>query len=142
MNRAVRRSPFSVAALSLSILAVANGCASPKATSFDAGSNTGQTALSIRNDNWQDVRVYMVQSTGSEVVRLATVSAVSSMRVPIEGRVLQEIRNRGTLRLLLRPIGSRASHRTQEVVVRPGDELSLSVANLLSLSTLYVSRRY
>ena len=141
MSESPRRSPFRVAVLSLSILAVGNGCGS-KATSFDAGSNPRETELSIRNANWQDVRVYMIPATGSEVVRLATVNSASSVRVAIQGRVLQEIRNRGTLRLLVRPIGTRASHRTQEVLVRPGDELLLSVANQLSLSTFFVTRRY
>lgn len=125
--------------LVLSPLAGAVGCAQ-QATSFDTGVQAEQTTLSVRNDHWQDVRVYLITAVGSETVRLGTVSAASSARIPITGRMLQEIRNRGSVRLQLRPLGSRSSYTTDAVLVQPGDEMLLSVTNHLALTTFYVRR--
>ncbi len=140
MNRLKRLPSSIVCVLTLSSLAGAMGCAKQQATSFDTGVHAEQTALSIRNNNWQDVRVYLVTSSGRESVRLGTVSAASSARIPITGHMLQEIRNRGSVRLQLRPLGSRSSYTTEDIIVQPGDEVRLSVANQLSLTTVYVMR--
>ncbi len=126
------------AVLSLSILAAA-GC-STKTTSFDSGISASETALWVRNDSWQDVRIYLVSSVGVTSVRIGTVPAASSARIRVRGRLLQEIRNRGSVRLALRPIGSRASYVTEAVMVQLGDEIRLSVANQLSFSTVIVGR--
>ena len=141
MNR-LKRLPNSIAhVLTLSALAGTMGCARQQATSFDTGVHSQEeTALSIRNNNWQDVRVYLVTSSGRESTRLGTVSAASSARIPITGHLLQEIRNRGSVRFQLRPLGSRSSYTTQEIIVQPGDQMRLSVANQLRLTTVYVMR--
>ncbi len=140
MLTASRLPTFRAATLSLSFLTVVSGC-STRATSFDTGIHARPTALRIRNDNWQDVRVYMINGSGVATVRVGTVSAVSSARIRLKGSVLREIRSRGSIRLLLRPFGSRAGFVTQVVLVQPGDEIRLTVANQLTLSTLFVARR-
>ena len=128
-------------ALAAGAVGAVTGCAQ-QATSFETGIHTEQTALRIRNDNWLDVRVYLVSDTGARAVRVGTVSAASSSVIRLRGRVLQEIRNRGTVRFLLRPIGSRASYTTQAILVHPGDQIRLSVANQLAMSTFFVTRPY
>lgn len=127
--------------LSTGVGAAVTGCAQ-QATSFETGIHREQTALRIRNDNWLDVRVYLVSESGAAGVRVGTVSAASSSVIRLRGRALQEIRNRGTVRFRLRPIGSRASYTTQAMLVHPGDQIQLSVANQLALSTFFVTRPY
>ena len=117
------------------------GCAS-RATSFDTGVETERAALRVRNDNWHDVRIYIATEFGQATVRVATVPASSSAVIRLRGRVLHEIRTRGTVRFLIRPLGSRASYTTHAVLVGPGDEMRLNVSNQLSLTTLYIGSRY
>ncbi len=126
-------------ALSTGVGAAVTGCAQ-QATSFETGIRAEQTALRIRNDNWLDVKVYLVSESGASPVRVGTVSAASSSVIRLRGPVLQEIRNRGTVRFLIRPIGSRASYTTQAMLVHPGDQMQLSVANRLTFSTVFVTR--
>lgn len=127
--------------LSTGVAVAVTGCAQ-QATSFETGIRTEQTALRIRNDNWLDVRVYVVSESGAAAVRVGTVSAASSSVMRLRGRVLQEIRNRGSVRFLLRPLGSRASYTTPPILVQPGDQIQLSVANRLGFSTFFVTRPY
>ena len=127
--------------LSAVVVVAVTGCAQ-QATSFETGIHREQTALRIRNDNWLDVRVYLVSESGGAVVRVGTVSAASSSVIRLRGRALQEIRNRGSVRFLLRPIGSRATYTTLAIIVHPGDQMRLSVANQLALSTFFVTRPY
>lgn len=139
MPTASRFPTLRAAALSLSLLTMVSGCSS-RATSFDTDIPARQTALRIRNDSWQDIRIYMITGTGVATVRVGTVSAVSSARIRLKGSVLREIRSRGSIRFLVRPLGSRADFATQAILVQPGDEIRLTVANQLSLSTLFVAR--
>ena len=140
MHTASRVTRLRAVALSVGFITVVTGC-SQRATSFDTNIPARQTALRIRNDSWQDVRVYMTTGTGVATVRLGTVSAASTERIRLKGSVLQQVRSRGSIRLMLRPLGSRAGFATQAVFVQPGDEIRLTVANQLTLSTLFVARR-
>ncbi len=128
-------------ALSSGVGAAVTGCAQ-QATSFETGIHTVQTTLRVRNDNWSDVKVYVVSESGASAVRVGTVSAASSSVIRLRGRVLQEIRARGSVRFLLRPFGSRASYTTPAMLVSLGDQIQLSVANRLAFSTLFVTRPY
>ncbi len=140
MRTAPRFPTLRAAALSVSFLTVVTGCSS-RATSFDTDIAARQTALRISNNSFQDIRVYMITETGVATVRVGTVSAASSERIRLKGSALREIRSRGSIRLLLRPLGSRAGFATQAVFVQPGDEIRLTVANQITLSTLFVARR-
>ena len=133
--------PLLGVALSAGVAVAPTGCAQ-QATSFETGIHREQTALRIRNDNWLDVRVYLVSESGAAPIRVGTVSSVSTSVIRLRGRVLHEIRNRGTVRFLLRPIGSRASYTTQPMLVNPGDQIQLSVASRLVYSTSFVTRPY
>ncbi len=126
-------------ALSSGFVVVVTGCAQ-QATSLGTGIHTEQTTLRIRNDNWQDVRVYLVFESGGAPVRVGTVTAVSSSVIRLRPPVLQEIHSRGSARFLLRPFGSRASYTTPAILVQPGDQIQLSVANHLALSAFFITR--
>ncbi len=126
-------------ALSTGVVMAVTGCAQ-QATSSETGIRREQTALRIRNDNWLDVRVYLAFESGAAAVGLGTVTAASSSVIRLRGRALQEIRSGGLVRFLVRPIGSRANYTTQAMLVHPGDQIQLSVANRLAFSTFFVTR--
>lgn len=128
-------------ALAIVLAAAAmSGCATNTAP-LDRGLRAPATAIRIRNDNWQDVRVYLLPANGGVPVRLATVGSMNSAVIPIRGAIAAEAWSRGSVQLLLRPIGTRSSFTTPAVFVTPGDVMRLTVANQLTFSSLTVVRR-
>jgi hypothetical protein len=117
-----------------------SGCATTRAPS-DRGLRAQATAIRIRNDNWQDVRVYLLRANGGPPVRLATVGSMSSAVIRFRGAIAAEAWSRGSIQLLLRPIGTRSSFTTPAVFVGPGDVMRLTVANQLTLSTVFIDNR-
>ncbi len=118
--------------------AATTGCAT-KGTSPSRGVEPHQqTAVSIRNDNCSDMKVYLVDGSGGMPVRLGTVTSMSTLRIPLRGAVASQLRLEGSLRFQIRPLGSRSSYLTDPLVMSPGDVLHLTVANQLRLSTLVV----
>ena len=97
-----------------------------------------QTAVRIRNNNWSDVKVYMVPASGGRPVRLGTVTSMTTLRIPLREAVASELNREGSLRFLIRPLGSRSSYTTHSVTMTPGDVMSLTVATQLRFSTLVV----
>ena len=93
-------------------------------------------SLYVRNDNWHDMRVYFVPDAGGPLVRVGTVRSLNSAVLPLRGRVKSEIRIRGNVRFLLRPLASRDTYLTHYVIVGAGDRIELTVANQLVHSTL------
>ncbi len=116
---------------------VTTGCATGGTLSSRAVADR-QTAVSIRNNNWADVKVYMVPASGARPVRMGTVTSMTTVRIPLRGAVASELNREGSLRFLIRPLGSRSSYTTHSVIMTPGDVMSLTVANQLRLSTLVV----
>ena len=117
--------------------AATTGCATGGTLSSRAVADR-QTAVSIRNNNWADVKVYMVPASGARPVRMGTVTSMTTVRIPLRGAVASELDREGSLRFLIRPLGSRSSYTTHSVIMTPGDVMSLTVANQLRLSTLVV----
>ncbi len=116
------------------------GCATGGTLSSRAVADR-QTAVSIRNNNWADVKVYMVPASGGRPVRLGTVTSMTTLRIPLRGAIAWELNSQGSLHFLIRPLGSRSSYTTHSVIMTPGDVMSLTVANQLRLSTLVVRSR-
>ena len=112
------------------------GCATGGTLSSRAVADR-QTAVSIRNNNWSDVRVYLVRANGS-LVRIGMVTSMMTVRIPLRRALATELQTQGSLRFLIRPLGSRSSYMTHSVIMTPGDVMSLTVANQLWLSTLVV----
>ncbi len=91
-----------------------------------------QTAVTIRNNNWSDVTVYLVQEGGGIPVRLRRVGSFTTERIPLRAR----IRSYGQLQFLIRPFASSTTFTTHSVDLTPGDLLHLTVENYLAHSTL------
>ena len=62
------------------------GCASKGTLSSRGVVPARQTAVRVRNDNWNTVRVYLVREAGS-TVRLATVPSMTTQRIRLRGAV-------------------------------------------------------
>ena len=127
----------------LLLIAVVTGAATTGCATGGTSPSRGvephqQTAVRIRNNNWSDVKVYLVRESGGMPVRLGTVTSMTTLRIPLRGAVASELNTQGSLRFLIRPLGSRSSHTTYSVIVTPGDVMHLTVANQLRFSTLVV----
>ena len=96
------------------------------------------TTLRVRNDNWHDVRIYLVRESGGPPIRVGTFGSLSSAVVQLKGSAIQEVLASGEARFLSRPLASRASFATYAVPVNLGDVIGLRVANNLTFSTLVV----
>ena len=118
--------------------AATTGCATAGGTLSSRAVADRQTAVSIRNDNWSDVKVYLVHASGAMPVRLGTVTSMSTLRIPLRGAVASQLSSQGSLRFEIRPLGSRRGYITHSVFMTAGDVVHLTVANLLRNSTLMV----
>ena len=113
--------------------AVNTGCASGGYPGLDQTVSESQhVVLRVHNNNWHDMRVYVVSEAGHSQ-RVGTVTgmsrAVFRLRAPIAS---------GRTQILLRPIGTRATFVTNTVLVQPGAVAELTVQNQLSLSQLVI----
>ncbi len=118
--------------------AATTGCAT-RGTSLSRGvESRQQTAVRIRNDNWSDVKVYLVHASGAMPVRLGTIMSMTTLRIPLRGAVASQLNSQGSLRFLIRPLGSRSSYMTDSVIMIPGEVVHLTVASHLNDSTLMV----
>lgn len=117
------------------------GCATPGTSPSSGVEPHRQTAVRIRNNNWSDVKVYLVRANGS-LVRVGTVTSMTTLRIPLRRALATELQTHGSLRFLIRPLGNpRGSYLTDPVFITSGDVMSLTVANELWLSTLVVGSR-
>ena len=117
------------------------GCATGGTLSSRAVANR-QTAVSIRNNNWSDVKVYLVRANGGRPVRLGTITSMTTLRIPMRGPVATELHSQGSLRFLISPLGNpRESYTTHSVIMTPGNVMHLTVANQSWLTTLVVRSR-
>lgn len=91
--------------------------------------------ITVRNDNWLDVAVYLVRGTSR--LRIGTVSSTTSrtFRIPLEGI--------GTtpLQVLADPIGENRQYVTDPVVLSPGQRLEVKVGSPLSFSSFAIWNR-
>ncbi len=120
--------------------AATTGCATGSTLSSRAVAER-QTAVRIRNNNWSDVRVYLVRENGGPPVRLGRVTSMTTLRIPLRGAVASELKTQGSLRFLIRPLGNPGQgYLTHSVMMTPGAVMSLTVANRLAQSRILVGR--
>jgi hypothetical protein len=86
--------------------------------------------LRVLNNNWHDMRVYVVSESGRST-RVGMVTGMSRAVLRIRAPLAY-----GSTRVMLRPIGTRATHTTEPVLITPGTNAELVVHNQLSLSHL------
>ncbi len=98
----------------------AEGCARKGARK--AASDVAPTSVRVRNQGFLDVNVYAVR--GGQRVRLGTVTGNSAQVLRIPDYLLS-----GTtpLRFIADPIGSQRQPTSEEIMVSPGDEVTIYV---------------
>ena len=129
------RRPALVLALALITGGVAanTGCASGGYPGLDqAASKSQQVILRVHNNNWHDMRVYVVSESGNSQ-RVGMVTGMGSAVFKLRAHLAT-----GRTQILLRPIGTRATFVTNTVLVQPGSTAELTVQNQLSLSQLVI----
>ena len=113
MQSAVKR--FALLAL---FLAVACGPGSRRAP----GLEEPRTTVRVDNRNFLDMNVYVLR--GSQRIRLGTVPGTSTRVLTIPSYL---VFGSTSLRFLADPIGSRQQPISDELVVRPGDEVGMII---------------
>ena len=113
----------------------ANGCAGTRTNGMRSLVSPAPTSLYVRNQNWHDMNIYFVSESGS-LVRVGRVVSLTNAVIKLRGRVKAEISLGANARFVLRPLGSRDTYVTHYVNVGPGDQIQLTVANQLTLSTV------
>ena len=83
-----------------------------------------RTTVRVENQNFLDMNVYVLN--GTQRVRLGTVSGVSTRVLTIPSNL---VFGTATLRFMLDPVGSTRSPISQEISVRAGDQVVLTIPN-------------
>lgn len=124
-----------ISALAFALLAFTPQLTAAQSDSI-LGSNQRELRVKVINQNWADVRVYVVSSSFS--VRLGTVTGLgqATFRVP---RAVPF--HSGDFQLAIRPIGSRSVYYSQPLLASAGDTVEFRVQNQLGLSSAIVYDR-
>ena len=86
----------------------------------------------VNNSNYLDVDVFAVR--GGSRTRVGSVTGLSSATFNVPAHYALN----GTLQLLVDPIGSDATYLTDKIAVGPGQQLELTVAAVLRMSSYSV----
>ena len=105
--------------LTLLVLAVAAACG-PRSRRPAAASPP--TYVRVTNQSWLDMNVYVIRS--SQRIRLGTVGANQTQRFTLPQNL---VFGATPLRFLADPIGSARTAQSFEIVVSPGDEITLTI---------------
>ena len=119
-------------------LVYAAACATNR-TSNQVGAGGAEVApiVTVQNDNWLDVAVYVVHGTSR--FRIGTVSSASSrtFKLQLEGQA-----GATPLQIMADPIGeNRRRSITDPVTLAPGQRLEVKVGSQLSLSSFAIWNR-
>ena len=115
-----RRHALRSLAFALLLPAVAAGCAS-------SGKNQPReeqprTYVVVQNQNWLDMTVYALRS--SQRIRIGTATGNGRSRLLIPSNLLF---GPTPLSFLIDPVGGRGTARSFEIVVTPGEEVTLTI---------------
>lgn len=94
-----------------------------------------KTTVRVENRNWSDVTVYAI--LGGQRQRLGTVNSMGSASFRVPSHFLAAGRD---LQLLVDPVGSSEEYMSPAMQVYSGQEVSLSVQNHLSVSSVAIFR--
>ncbi len=106
--------------LPLMLLALVAACARSR-TSRPASASP-PTYVRITNQSWLDMNMYVLRS--SQRIRLGTVGANQTQRFTLPANL---VFGATPLRFLADPIGSSRTAQSFEIVVSPGDEVTLTI---------------
>lgn len=108
-------------ALPFVLLALVAACAS-RSRSNRPPATIEPTYVRVSNQSWLDMNVYVLRS--SQRIRLGTISANQTQRFQLPQNL---IFGATPLRFLADPIGSSRTAQSFEIVVSPGDEVTLTI---------------
>jgi hypothetical protein len=103
------------------MLAVSAGCHGSKPDTGPAP-DAGAT-LTVENQGFTDMTIYAVSGSVGRV-RLGLVVGNTTQRIPIPGYL---VRSGGTLRFIADPVGGSRTPVSDELLVSPGDNLTLTI---------------
>jgi hypothetical protein len=103
------------------LLALVTACAS-RSRSNRPPASVEPTYVRVTNQSWLDMNVYVLRS--SQRLRLGTVSANQTQRFTLPHNL---VFGATPLRFLADPIGSSRTAQSFEIVVSPGDEVTLTI---------------
>jgi hypothetical protein len=118
------------------VVAIATSCSTHKAAlQQDAFAPIADApvTLSVTNHNWLDVVVYVV--SGTERIRLITVTAAGAGEIPVPPRALQ---HNGEIRLMVHAVGNPTSFMSESIVAKPGSTVEWTIESELRRSSLAV----
>lgn len=119
--------PSSVRAATLPSTAAADSAATAKA-------KAALPTLKVENNNWLDVRVYLVRDGESIPLGMVTGPGTTEFRLPGMATLAGS-----DTQLLVLPIGGFDDYLSPILAVNPGDRVHLTVENDLALSSVVVS---
>lgn len=126
----IRKCTLGVALVALTGL---GGCAS-KATTGEAGDALiERTTLTVENNNWQDMTVYVVRD--GVRARLGSVPALGRSNFTFPEAM---IGGASEVRLMADPLGSSARFTTQPISVMRGQRVRFRLENNVQLSSYFV----
>jgi hypothetical protein len=107
--------------MTLSVAAV-TGCASHKAAETSPAPAEQRTVLKVDNQAFLDMTIYVLN--GPQRVRLGIAGGKSVTSLTIPSYLIHGI---APLRFLADPIGGNRTPVSDEIVVQPGDEVTLTI---------------
>jgi hypothetical protein len=107
--------------LPLLLLALVAACG-PRSRSNRPAVSNPPTYVRISNQSWLDMNVYVLRS--SQRIRLGTVGANQTQRFMLPQNL---VFGATPLRFMVDPIGSSRTAQSFEIVVSPGDEVTLTI---------------
>jgi hypothetical protein len=119
--------------LVLLLALVVTGCGIGRQQGSAEAPERPPTVVTVTNNNWADMVVYVVRSTMR--TRLGTVTSMNTQDLEIPASMIGPA---ATLRLQALPIGSRRQHVTPPIYVGPGQQINYTIQNQLSISTVTV----
>ena len=115
-------------------LAGATACASRRGTAPVQWTNGPSVpTVTVQNDNWLDVVVYVVRGTSRFRVGTVRSTSTETFRLTAEG-------SGGTspLQIMADPIGANRGYMTEPVVIGPGQRLELRVGSPINISSFSI----
>jgi hypothetical protein len=89
--------------------------------------------LRVTNNNWSDMRIYVVRGSVSLRLGLVTTNSTAEFLIPPDF-----LNTAASATLIADPVGGQGGYSTSLTGVMPGDELELTVATPLQYSHLVV----
>lgn len=101
--------------------------------SYESSGSKGTTWVEVQNNNWADVRVFLVRYGEGDRLGMVTSMTTERFRVP-RAWVNQAER----IAIRVEPIGGGGFFASQDVPLVPGAVLELTVQNHLALSSMII----